>query len=277
MVGVAENEVVLHSMQETQTTSTHKSLQRAMAILREFSEQGPALTVSEISGRLDLHKSTVSRILATLHQEGMVWHNSDTGRYSLGMAVVEMAGVALGQIDVRAAAMPHIERLVGEVNETVAVAVRRGQEAVTVAHIPGTHPIRHVVWIGRRIPLRTSASGKALLAVMHSRGEDWTAVVGTPRDALPANWDTRLETELAAIIKRGYSEDSDEFEIGTSAIAAPVLDHAGAAVAAISVSGPSARFDSETRNQAGSMLVDTATRVASELDVRVPTQLTGAK
>ena len=104
---------------------THQSLQRAVAILREFSESDPALTVSEVSRRLDLHKSTVSRILATLLEEGLVWHNAETGRYSLGMGLVEMAGVALGQIDVRAAAMPHMADLVAELDETVAVVARR--------------------------------------------------------------------------------------------------------------------------------------------------------
>lgn len=263
-------------MQDTKTTSTHQSLQRAMAILREFSELEPALTVSDISRRLGLHKSTVSRILATLHDEGMVWHNADTGRYSLGMAVVEMAGVALGQISVRAAAMPHIERLVADVNETIAVAVRRGQEAVTVAHLPSPHPIRHVVWIGRRMPLRAAAAGRVLLAAMHSRGEDWRALVGSPDDDRP-EWEATLAADLSAIVKRGYGEESDGFEIGTSTIAAPVLDHTGAATAAISISGPSARFDSEARDRAAPLLIETANNVATDLGVRLPTELTSAR
>jgi DNA-binding IclR family transcriptional regulator len=258
------------------TTSTHQSLQRAIAILREFSELEPALTVTEMSRRLGLHKSTVSRILATLHDEGMVWHNADTGRYSLGMAVVEMAGVALGQINVRAAAMPHIERLVADVNETITVAVRSGQEAVTVAHLPSTHPIRHVVWIGRRMPLRTGVTGKVLLAAMHSRGEDWRALVGIPEDDRPAEGETTLAADLAAVIKRGYGEESDEFEIGSSAIAAPVLDHTGAAVAAISISGPSARFGSEARDAAAPLLIETANKVATDLGLRLPAGLTGS-
>lgn len=264
----------MHSMHSNATTSTHRSLQRAIAAMREFSELEPALTVTEMSRRLGLHKSTVSRILATLHDEGMVWHDAGTGRYSLGMAVVEMAGVALGQINVRAAAMPHIERLVADVNETITVAVRRGQEAVTVAHLPSTHPIRHVVWIGRRIPLRTAAAGKVLLAAMHSRGEDWRALVGISEDDRPAEWTTTLAADLTAIIKRGYGEESDEFEIGTSAIAAPVFDHTGAPAAAISISGPSARFDSEARDTAAPLLIETANRVATDLGVRLPAELT---
>ncbi|MFQ5516438.1 MAG: IclR family transcriptional regulator, partial [Acidimicrobiia bacterium] len=239
-------------------TSTHQSLQRATAILREFSEMEPALTVTDISHRLDLHKSTVSRILATLLEEGMVWHNASTGRYSLGMALVEMAGVALGQIDVRAAAMPHAERLAAETNETITVAVRRGREAITVAHLPSTHPVRHVVWIGRRIPLRTTAAGKALLAAMHARGEDWWALVANPEADRPAAWEGALGADLVAIATRGYAEESNEFEAGTSAIAAAVLDHTGAAVAALCISGPSARFGSTARDAAAPLLIEAA-------------------
>lgn len=249
-------------------TSTHQSLQRATAILREFSELEPALTVTEISHRLDLHKSTVSRILATLLEEGMVWHNAGTGRYSLGMALVEMAGVALGQIDVRAAAMPHIERLAAATNETITVAVRRGRDAITVAHLPSTRSVRHVVWIGRRIPLQTTAAGKALLAAMHSRGDDWRALVEIPEEDRVAEWDVALANDLTAVAERGYAEESDEFEVGTSAIAAPVLDHMGAAVAALSISGPSARFGPEARHGAAPLLVETAGEVAADLGIR---------
>ena len=236
------------------TANTHQSLQRAVAIMREFTELEPALTVSEISRRLGLHKSTVSRILAALAEEGMVWHNADTGRYSLGMALVEMAGVALGQIDVRAAAMPRIERLSAETNETITVVVNRGREGITVAHLPSTHPIRHVVWIGRRIPLRTTAAGRVLLAAMHVRGE--------------VDGETTLATDLGFITKRGYAEESDEYEIGTSAIAAPVLDYTGEAVAALSISGPSARFDSKARNAAVPLLIEVANEVAADLGMR---------
>lgn len=224
----------MQSMQPS--TSTHRSLQRAIAILREFSEPEPALTVSEISRRLGLHKSTVSRILGTLLEEGMVWHSADSGRYSLGMALVGMAGVALGQIDVRAAAIPHIEQLAAATNETISVAVRRDRAAVIVAHLPSTHSVRHVLWIGRRLPLRTTASGKALLAAT----------------------------------RRGYAEESDEFEIGTAAIAAPILDHTGATVGALSISGPSARFDTEARSATARLLIETAEAVASDLGKRRP-------
>ncbi|GMQ85080.1 MAG: IclR family transcriptional regulator [Acidimicrobiia bacterium] len=251
-------------------TSTHRSLQRAIAILREFSETQPALTVSDISRSLGLHKSTVSRILGTLLEEGMVWHNPDSGRYSLGMALVGMAGVALGQIDVRTAAIPHMEQLAAVTNETIALAVRRDRESVTVAHLPSTHSIRHVLWIGRRLPLGTTATGKALLAPMHARGEDWRKLVEPAKEDRSTEWETTLRSDLASIARRGYAEEADEFEIGTAAIAAPILNQTGAAVAALSVSGPSARFDTEIRTATASVLIETADAVASDLGLRWP-------
>lgn len=257
--------------------TTHQSLRRANAILRVFSEMEPALTVSEISRRLDLPKSTVSRILRTQLEDGMVWHNTETGRYSLGMTLVEMAGVALGQIDVRAAAMPHMERLATETNETISVAVPRGREAVTVAHLPSTHPIRHVVWIGRRLPLRTTAVGKALLAVMNVRGESWQDLVRIEQEGAPPGWESVLEAELTLIAKRGYADESDEFEVGTAAIAAPILDHTGAAVAALSMSGPAARFDIETRNTAVPSLMEAARSVAIDLGAHRLAGLAGSR
>lgn len=257
--------------------ATHQSIQRANAILREFTELEPSLTVSEISRRLDLHKSTVSRILATLLQDGMVWHNTETGRYSLGMALVEMAGVALGQIDVRAAAMPHMGRLATETNETISVAVPRGRESVTVAHLPSTHSIRHVLWIGRRLPLRTTATGKALLAAMNARGETWADLLGMAEEDRPFNWRSAIESDLSLITKRGYADESEEFEVGAAAIAAPILDHTGAVVAALAISGPSARFDPDSREAAAPGLIRTSNSISAELGMQRMVGLTESR
>lgn len=245
--------------------TTHQSLHRAISILRAFSEMEPALTVGELSDRLGLHKSTVSRILGALLEDGMVWHNAETGRYSLGMALVEMAGVALGQIDVRAAALPHVEGLAAVTSETVSALVPRDHEAMTVAYRPSTHPVRHVVWIGRRIPLRTTASGKAFLAAMYATGDDWRTAAGLQDADHGERWVRRLESDLGRITRQGFAEEVDEFEPGTSAIAVPVLDGDGRAIAALSVSGPSDRFDRAARRQIRPHLVEAAADIASTL------------
>lgn len=211
--------------------SSHQSLQRAIAILKVFSEAEPTFSVAEISRRLDIHKSTVSRILATLLEDGMVWHNPRTNRYSLGMTLVEMAGVALGQIDLRGVAMPHIDVLAGETCETVSLFVRRGDEALTIAHVASSQPIRHIAWIGRRVPLQSTAAGRLLVAIGERTVQDDPS---------------RLSDVTRRILEQGYEVERDEFEIGTAVIATPIHAPATQTIAALSVSGPSDRISEES-------------------------------
>lgn len=249
--------------------STHQSLRRAAAILRTFDENEPQLTVSEIARRHDLHKSTVSRILATLADEGLVWQDTRSGRYSLGLGLVELAGVALGQIDVRAAAMSHIEELAQKTGETVTVSVLRGNEAVTVAQVASLHSVRHVSWIGRRFPLRTTAAGKVFLAARVASGQEWTSLglpgaanMGSPDDA------PEMVSEMRVIHRRGFATEVDEFEPGGAGIAAPIQDASGSVVAALAIHGPSERFGSDQRVAATPLLRGTALDIAHELGAR---------
>lgn len=246
--------------------STHQSLHRAIAILRVFSEQSPALTVTEISERLELHKSTVSRILSALLDEGLVWHEAVSGRYSLGMSVVEMAGVALGQIDVRAAAMPHIDAVATATGETVSVLVRRDYEAVTVALAPSPNPVRHVVWIGRRMPLDASAAGQVLLAARLNRGDAWRHLV---KERSEPAW-VELEQRLERIASAGYAIDIDGYERGASAVAAPIIDPLGLAVGAVALSGPTDRFAPDGEHPATVAVRAAADAIALDLGVRAP-------
>lgn len=223
--------------------SSHQSLHRAVAILQSFSEAEPTLSVGEISERLHIHKSTVSRILGALLDDGLVWHNAETGRYSLGMAVVEMAGVALGQIDVRRAAMPHMDRLAITTRETVSLFVRRGAEALTVAHVSSPEPVRHSAWIGRRVPLDTTAPGRVL-------------------SVAPVIDLTHLADGGDG---RPVAYERDEFEIGTSAVAVAILGPTDDPVAALSVSGPSERLDEQ---KIVAEVIATAGRIEKDLGMR---------
>lgn len=249
--------------------NTHQSVRRAAAILRAFTESSPQLTVSEIARALDLHKSTVSRILATLADEGLVWQDARTGRYSLGLGLVELAGVALGQIDVRAAAFPYLDHLVREVQETVTVTVLRGNEAVTVAYMPSPHTVRHVSWIGRRIPLATTACGKVFLAAALASGQE-RSTLGLPSSVTMG--DPTLVPEMAAelriVQRRGFATEVEEFEPGGASIAAPIQDATRSVVAALAVSGPAERFGSDERLAAIPLLRHAANDIAIDLGAR---------
>lgn len=216
-----------------------QSVQRAIAIMRQFTEAEPELGVNELSRRLGLHKSTVSRLLGTLQAEGLVQQHPTTGQYSLGVGLVSLAGVALGRITVRSAAYAQLEALAQQTQETICLVAREDHSGVCIVHVPAPQPVRYVAWLGRRMPLHCTAGGKVLLAF--GRGphppDPWLAY--TPQTITNA---ARLSAELEAVRARGYALEQEEFTAGTTAVAAPVFDHQGQAVAAVLIAGPTFRL-----------------------------------
>ncbi|MCA9999741.1 MAG: IclR family transcriptional regulator [Anaerolineales bacterium] len=248
------------------TKQTHQSLQRAVAIMRVFSEEHPTLSVGEISERLELHKSTVSRILAALREEELVELDLETGRYRLGVGLVTLAGVALGQITVRGTAYPLMEQLAQQTQETCSLWVLRENNSVCVAHIPAPQSIRYVVWTGRRVPLTATASGKVLLAGLapHQR----RALLQLPLPARTPHTITgldQLEEVMAKTAVSGHALEIDEFETGTSAIAVPIFNHTGHVAAALSIAGPTYRLHQAQLTALASPLQTQAFAISSRL------------
>lgn len=251
---------------EKRASSTVQSIERAATIMRSFSEFEPELGVTELSRRLGLHKSTVSRILAALQREGFVGQNPTTGKYRLGVGLISLAGVALGRVDVRAAAFNHLDELARRTEEGVSVAVQDGNEAVIVLESPSLKPVRYVNWIGRRLPLHCTASGKILLSG-RPQPSRWSSIPQplaqyTGRTVTSI---TRLDKELADNMVAGYAISIDEYEVGYCAVAAPIYNHDGRIVGALSISGPSFRLTHPTLVQFSTDLSATAARISTEM------------
>ncbi len=141
-----------------------QSIERAIAILRCFTEARPEWRVTELAHHLQLHKSTISRILATLEQEGLVAQHPETGKFHLGVGLISLAGVALGHLDARTVSQPHLNALVEISQETVNVTILDGNECVNIERVASPKPIRYVGWLGRRTPTYCTAAGQVLLA-----------------------------------------------------------------------------------------------------------------
>lgn len=225
--------------------STHKSLQRAVAILRLFSEQEPALTVTQVSQKLDIHKSTVSRILSVLLEEGLLDFDAEVGKYSPGVGLVTLAGVALGRIDVRAASLASLETLAQRSEETITVSVLRENETVAVAYLPSPQSVRYVAWLGRRVRLHNTASGRLFLADFERPARQsyfWS------QNLVRLMQDNEFDEKLTQISLLGFALEVDEFEEGISAIAAPVFDYRHELKAAVSIAGPTYRLSTKKLN-----------------------------
>ena len=232
-----------------------QSADKALAILAAFNEGRPELGVSELADELGLHKSTVSRLLATLHARGLVRREGD--RFSPGPELARLGGLAIrGLALVRLARAP-LEELARDTGETVNLAVADGDQALNVHQVQTAHYVGMVDWTGRRAPLHATANGKALLAFGAAAAPPklprLTARTITSRRALGA--------ELEAVQERGYAVALEELEVGLHAVAAPVFDFAGACVGAVSVSAPAYRLPVERLAKTGERCVAAADAV----------------
>jgi DNA-binding IclR family transcriptional regulator len=238
--------------------------------MRSFTEAEPELRVTDLARRLDLHKSTVSRILATLHREGLVGRNPETGKYHLGLGLIALAGVALGRLDVRGVSQPHLNKLVAFTQETVNITVLDGNECVNIERARSPQPIRYEGWIGRRTPLHCTAAGKVLLA--HLPAEECSARLGLPLVPFTGKTITdkkSLEEILSQIRRRGYAIVHEEFEEGYSGLAAPIFNHEQRVLAAVSVSGPTYRMGPGKVEEYIDVLLDTSQLISAGMGYRL--------
>ena len=219
-----------------------RSVDRAAALLLALGESQGEAGVTELARRLGLHKSTASRLLATLQRRGLVEQDDETGKYRLGIVVIRLAERAEKTLDLRGIAMPELERLARLTRETTGLGVLDGEQLLTVAQADGPNLIAVGDWTGRSVPLHCVASGKVLMAALAER-----EVLRIVRRGLNAHTErtiTELEPlleELARIRRRGYATAIGEYETGLNAVAAPVHDARGSVIAAVDVWGPAFR------------------------------------
>lgn len=242
-------------------------LLRGLSILEAFLGDEETLSVGDLSRKLGLHKSTVSRFAGMLESAGYLAKAEGHGRYKLGTRLASLGVRASPQQDVREVARPLLIALRDECGETVHLGVREGIEVVTIDFVDGTHTIRMHTTIGKRSPVHCSAMGKAILAL--SPPEEVTALQRVVKltaltPATRMTWGSVVE-DLDATRERGYSIDEQELLVGLSCIGAPIVNRDGVPVAAISVSGPSDRVAATGRD----WLAARVKRAADEISARM--------
>jgi DNA-binding IclR family transcriptional regulator len=238
-----------------------RSVDRAAALLLALGECPAEAGVSELARRLGLHKSTASRLLATLERRGLVEQDEGSGKYRLGLVVIRLAERAERTLDLRTIALPELERLARVTRETVTLGIVAADACLTVAQVDGPNMVACPDWTGRTTPLHCVASGKVLLAAMAERD-----VLRIARPGLPARTErtiTGLEAlleELARIRRRGFATAFSEWIEGTNGVAVPVADARGRVIASIGVWGPAFRV---TAGRVGEIVTSTREAAAA--------------
>ena len=243
------------------------SLQHGLQILDMFERERPEIGIGEMAEQLGLHRSTTSRLAATLAAAGYLQPAGEPGRYRLSGRLAALGELAVAGADVRRTALPYLRSLVQELGETGHLGVLEGTEAVTVGVVDGWQTVRMHSWVGKRSPAHCSSMGKALLAGL-SAAEFAARYPGRRLEARTDRTitDTReLTGHLIEVRNRGYAVDRQELELHLCCVAGPVFDRTGIVVASISVSGPDSRIDDSTIPAIAAAVCRTAGQISARL------------
>jgi DNA-binding IclR family transcriptional regulator len=224
---------------------------------------GPGeMGTNELARRTRLSPSTVSRTLATLAAGGLVAHVPESGRYRLGLRLLQLGHAALAGLDLRTVARPHLTALVGATGETATISAPGDPDAVTVDFVQSPASVQSVAQLGRPSVAHATAAGKVVLAfgrVTLPAGplQAFTRRTLTDPDA--------LARDVARVRRRGWARAVREREEDLSALAAPVFGPSGELAGVLGLQGPASRLDREAMRVALGPLLERAEAVSHAL------------
>ena len=238
------------------TAPTIQTVQRAAIVLGSFTVNRPYLTLNEITARLQTSKATAHRYTKALRAANLLTYNERTSLYSLGPQVLTLAGAARAGLPIVAAAEPHMENLLREVDETVVLSVWDGETATVVRSLDNTdHTIRISVRTGARLDPLNSAQGRVFCTFL-----DPEAVPGL---AQARKRSVDLAAELEQIRATGLSLNSPDIN-GVRTIAAPIFN-GSSIVGTMAIIGTTATVSAELNSPMAQALLRAAQEVSNVL------------
>ncbi|MEO7653760.1 MAG: IclR family transcriptional regulator [Bryobacteraceae bacterium] len=232
-------------------------------VLSELSRTGP-LHLAELSQRTKVAKSTVFRILNTLHHLGYVWRDAESRTYSVSPRLAELSHDVDWSATLQRIAMPHMAMLRAEFNETVNLGRADFDRIIYLEVVESEHSLRLCERKGGWEYAHASALGKALLAF--SPPSSLTSLFESAKfPALTNRTITQpgeLMEELQRVRQRGYALDREESRLSAFCVGAPILDSEGFAVAGLSISGPSSRFNPIKDKRVVTVLLEAAREIS---------------
>jgi DNA-binding IclR family transcriptional regulator len=255
------------SSSQTERSSSVPALDRALTVLECIAQSRKGFSVSELSRRLTLPKSSVHLILRTFERRGYLQKQRTGGRYRFGMKLMSLGHLALDGVELRDEARPILERLVRETGLTAHLGILERGEIVIIERIDAASPIRVVSFVGRRMKLHSTAVGKALAAFL-PRAEIDAQMAQAPLE--PQNERTiaspeAFQRELDQIRGRGYAFNDEEDELGVRAVGAAIRDADGASLAAVSVVGTTGQLPLERVEAVGVAVREAANEISSQM------------
>lgn len=243
------------------------AIDRVLTIFEVLSQSRKGLSISEVSRTITAPKSSTHRILTTLEQRGYLQKNTITGKYRFGLRLISLSKDALESLELREEARPFLTLLMRKTGLTVHMSVLEVSEAVIIEKIEAHGLFRVATWVGKRMDVHCTATGKALLWSMDDEQLDKLI---KSRSFAKHNHKTivslsKLKHELARCRQLGYSVSDEENELGFRCVGAPIFDCHQAVVASVSVTGISPHITMTRIPSLGKLVQQTALDISTQL------------
>ncbi len=239
------------------------SLSKGLSVLQTFSERGTPLTLSEISNAMGTNNATATRFLYTLTQLGFI-QRDEQRRYHPTPKVLSLGYAFISGSDWREVATYYLERLSDETRATANLSILEDKEILYVIRIRKRSYLPFDIRIGSKLPVYCTAMGKVLMAM--GDPEKINPILKTLEfKPLTNHTITSLKKfmdELKKVREKGYAINDEELTIGNRAIAAPILDSEGFAVAAINLAFPTTEY---SRKELETLLAPKVIRTGREI------------
>lgn len=216
------------------------SLARGLEVLRAFRPGDATLGNQEIAERTGLSKPTVSRLTHTLLDLGYLTYSSRSGRYQLGTGVLALGYSTIAGLEVRQRARPLMEDLAASANVSVAVGARDRLSVVYLDCCRGAETVTLSLTIGSRVPLATTAMGRAILAALPEGEREY--LLRAIRKRAPENFrriERGIETAIRELEAQGFCTSFGDWRSDVNAVGAPVLSLDGEHLYGLNCGGPS--------------------------------------
>ncbi len=244
------------------------STEKALRILMAFTPHNYEMGTLEISKKLGIHKSTVSRLLHLLTASDFLYQNPETKKYMLGRAIAEMGNVVIKSLNTAIVriAQPYLNELSNLVCESVAMEVLSGTNVILSGHVEGQTHIRFSFQPGEQVPINVAAGAKAILAYCEPDFVD--LCIKKKFNRFTANTiisKKKYKEALEEVKLTGIAYDNGERYEDSHAIATPIFNHEGLPIAAVVVAGPAFRLTPQFLNEIVAPLKKTAAEISKRL------------
>lgn len=247
-----------------------KSADRALEILEVMTRTERPLTYTDLVHALHYPRTSLYCLLQTMVERGWASFDETNRTYTIGIRALEAGNTYTRCLGLVERALPLMETIRNELDETVQLAVLDGVQNVYIAKVDGRQTLTLASEVGRRLPAYATGVGKALLAGL-GQAELEARLDAMELQPITPNTITdkaRLLTQLTGIRRRGYAVDNEEYTIGIRCVAVPIYDYSQHTVAGLSVSVPAIRFTPAHRRQAYMLLDQAATQISAALGYR---------